>query len=448
MSTHADKADKSHRKTHKAQERPPFECIALLLQGGGALGAYQAGVYQALSEAGLHPDWVAGISIGAINSALIAGNPPEARVEKLRKFWELVTMTPLWSGAGQLATAVKNGGMRDLMEHATGAAASIGGTSPTLLASTQRTGDLHEFWNHIATNLLSSWPPRGDLARGLANQISAGLALVRGAPGFFAPRLPIPWLQPAGTLEATSYYDNSELKATLERLVDFDRINAGDIRFSIGAASVSTGNFVYFDNTTHTIGPDHVMASGALPPGFPAIEIEGEHYWDGGLVSNTPLQWVLESETRQDTLAFQVDLWSARGAFPRTMAEVATRQKEIQYSSRTRANSDRFKYTQKLRNALSSLLQKLPDELKDSREVAVLSPLANRKVYNLVQLIYRSKQYEGDSKDYEFSRASMEDHWRAGYHDTARTLRHREVLERPKSLEGVFTFDLAQDGRE
>jgi NTE family protein len=448
MSTQADRANKSHRKTHKAQDRPPFECIALLLQGGGALGAYQGGVYQALSEAGLRPDWVAGISIGAINSALIAGNPPEARVEKLRKFWELVTMTRLWGSAGQLAAAVKKRPDRDLMEHAMGAAAVIGAMSPALLSSSRHADDLYEFSNNITMNLLAIWPPRGDLARGLANLISAGLALMRGAPGMFVPRLPIPWLQPAGTLEATSYYDSSELKATLERLVDFDRINAGEIRFSIGAVNVSTGNFVYFDNTTHTIGPEHVMASGALPPGFPAIEIEGEYYWDGGLVSNTPLQWVLESEPRRDTLAFQVDLWSARGAFPRNLTEVTTRQKEIQYSSRTRANSDRFKYVQKLRNALSSLLQKLPEELKDSREFDVLSRVADHKVYNLVQLIYRSKQYEGDSKDYEFSRASMEDHWRAGYHDTARTLRHPEVLERPKNIEGVFAFDLAQDGRE
>jgi NTE family protein len=398
------RAYESHRKTHKAQERPPFECIALLLQGGGALGAYQAGVYQALSEAHLDPDWVAGISIGAINSALIAGNPPKARVESLRKFWELVTMTPLWGSAVRLENAPL--------------------------------GDLFPGWS------------KGDLARGLANRVSAGLALVRGVPGFFAPRLPVPWLRSSGTLEATSYYDTGELKVTLERLVDFDRINAGEMRFSVGAVNVGTGNFVYFDNTTHAIGPAHVMASGALPPGFPAVEIEGEHYWDGGLVSNTPLQWVLESEPRQDTLAFQVDLWSARGAFPRTMAEVSTRQKEIQYSSRTRANSDRFKHVQKLRNALSSLLEKLPEELKQSPELSVLRPAADHKVYNLVQLIHRSKNYEGDSKDYEFSRSSMEDHWSAGYHDAVRTLRHPEVLKRPKSLEGVLTFDLAQDGRE
>ena len=396
LSTHASKIRSSHRKTHEAQDRPPFECIALLLQGGGALGAYQAGVYQALSEAHLHPDWVAGISIGAINSALIAGNPPQARVEQLRKFWELITTPPAWGGIGQLGAMAL----------------------------------------------------RGDHARGLMNQMSAGVALACGASAFFTPRIPIPWLQPPGSLEATSYYDTAPLRATLERLVDFDRINSGETRFSIGAVNVSTGNFVSFDNATHTIGPEHVIASGALPPGFPAIEIEGEFYWDGGLVSNTPLEWVLEREPRQDTLAFQVDLWSARGAFPRTMAEVATRQKEIQYSSRTRISSDRFKYTQKLRNALSSLLQKLPAELKDSPELAVLGPLACRKVYNLVQLIYRAKQYEGDSKDYEFSRLSMEEHWRAGYYDTVRTLRHPEVLERPSNLEGVLTFDLAQNGRE
>jgi NTE family protein len=389
------------RKTHKTDGRPPFECIALLLQGGGALGAYQAGVYEALVEARIHPDWVAGISIGAINSALIAGNPPETRIAKLREFWELVTIPPLATG------------------------------SPSLWPS------------RVGFSM-----PSGDIARGLVNQISAGLALAHGARNFFTPRLPVPWLSPAGSLEATSYYDSAALKTTLERLVDFDRINAGDMRFSIGAVNVGTGNFVYFDNSTHTIGHEHVMASGALPPGFPAIEIEGEYYWDGGLVSNTPLQWVLESEPRRDTLAFQVDLWSARGAFPRTMAEVMTRQKEIQYSSRTRANSDRFKYTQRLRNALSTLIEKLPAELKDSPEVSVLNPVAQRKVYNLVQLIYRSKRYEGDSKDYDFSRASMEDHWRAGYYDAVRTLRHPETLARPRNHEGVFTFDIAQDGRE
>ena len=188
------------------------------------------------------------------------------------------------------------------------------------------------------------------------------------------------FFQPAGTPGATSFYDTSALKTTLERHIDFDRINSGEMRFSVGAVNVATGNFLYFDNSTHRIRPEHVMASGALPPGFPAVEIEGEHYWDGGLVSNTPLQWVLESADRQDTLAFQVDVWNARGPVPRTLGEVATRQKEIQYSSRTRASSDRFKNEQKLRHALASLISKLPDELRATPEFALLNPEAGRKV--------------------------------------------------------------------
>jgi NTE family protein len=380
----------------RARARPQFECIALLLQGGGALGAYQAGVYQALSEANLHLDWVAGISIGAINSAIIAGNPPEQRVTKLRAFWEGITANPLfdWAAAADL------------------------------------------------------FAPKGDIARSAFNQLSAAWAVVGGAPGFFALRQPVPWLNPAGCLEATSFYETKLLKATLEGLVDFDRINSGEMRFSVGAVNVRTGNFVYFDNTTREISPEHVMASGSLPPGFPAVEIEGEHYWDGGLISNTPLQWVVEHGPRQDTLAFQVDLWSSRGEFPGNLAEVATRQKEIQYSSRTRANTDQFKRLQRMRCALATLLEKLPEDLKASEEARMLSPFADRKRYSIVHLIYRSKHYEGNSKDYEFSRLTMEEHWRAGYHDAVRTLRHPEVLERPDNLEGVSTFDVAYDGRE
>jgi NTE family protein len=374
----------------------PFERVALVLQGGGALGAYQAGVYEALAEAGIHPDWIAGVSVGAINAAIIAGNPATSRIERLREFWTQATAGGLWpwlGGEGYRAA-------------------------------------------------------RGDVARNLFNQLSAGFAFANGAPGFFTARALPPWLQPAGTIEATSFYDTRALKHTLERLVDFDRLNADATRFSAGAVNVRTGNFVYFDTTTHTIRPEHVMASGALPPGLPAIEIEGEHYWDGGLVSNTPLQWVVESQPRRDTLAFQVDLWSARGEFPRTMLEVMTREKEIRYSSRTRAGTDEFKHLQRLRNAAASLLERLPDELKNSPEAELIGTVADRKVFNIIQLIYRAKRYEGHSKDYEFSRLSMEEHWRAGYHDARRTLRHPEVLKRPNNHAGVFTFDLAADGRE
>jgi NTE family protein len=190
------------------------------------------------------------------------------------------------------------------------------------------------------------------------------------------------------------------------------------------------------------------MASAALPPGFPAVEIEGEHYWDGGLVSNTPLQWVVDSHPHRDTLAFQVDLWNARGELPRTIPEVTTRQKEIQYSSRTRAGTDNFKHVQRLRRAMMDLFEKLPADLQNGPEAQLLRPEGDHKVYNLVHLIYRARNYEGDSKDYEFSRDSMEEHWRAGYHDAIRTLRHPEVLEQPKNHEGVLTFDLADNGRE
>ena len=379
-----------------AKRRLPFEVVALVLQGGGALGAYQAGVYEALSEAGIHPNWISGMSIGAINAAIIAGNPPDTRIDRLRDFWTQVTADGPWPGAGDACFSLA----------------------------------------------------KGDAMRQLINQMSANFATVGGARGFFSPRPIPPWFQPPGTIEATSFYDTNDLKHTLERLVDFDRINSGETRFSVGAVNVMTGNFVYFDTTTHTIRPDHIMASGALPPGFPAIEIDGEQYWDGALVSNTPLQWVVDAEPRRDTLAFQVDLWSARGEFPRDIFEVTTRDKEIRYSSRTRAGTDQFKYEQKLRHTLAGLLEKLPEDFKNSAEARLLNSVAERKVYNIVHLIYRAKNYEGHSKDYEFSRLSMREHWRAGYYDARRTLRHREVLERPKNHEGVYTFDLAVQGRE
>ena len=384
----------SLRKTHTTSERPPFERVALILQGGGALGSYQAGVYQALAEAGLHPDWVAGISIGAINSALIAGNPPEKRVERLRQFWELVSTSPF--------------GIPDI--------GTIAGED--------------------------------DFSRIIINRTRSLGALLGGAPGFFTPRVPPPYLNPDGSAAALSYYDVAPLKATLERLVDFDLLNASVMRFSVGAVNVRTGNFAYFDSTQCHIRPEHVIASGSLPPGFPPTEIEGEHYWDGGLVSNTPLQWVLDSRPRQDTLAFQIDLWSACGEFPRNLLESETRQKEIRYSSRTRMVTDVFKKQQILRRATAKLLSGIPKNLLQTPEAEMLAVEADDRVYNLIQLIYRSKNYEGNCKDYEFSRRTMEEHWQSGYNDAIRTLRHPEVLQRPQGLDGVLTFDLAYDGRD
>jgi NTE family protein len=375
----------------EASNRTPFEQITLLLQGGGALGAYQAGVYQALAEADLHPDWVAGISIGAINSAIIAGNPPDKRVARLREFWETVSASP------------------------------------------------------FGIPYFKSIELGDELNRQIVNQARAMNVLLFGAANFFVPRMPPAMLWPGGSADKASYYDNTPLRTTLERLVDFDRINDGHMRFSVGAVDVCTGNFTYFDSTSHKIRFEHIIASGSLPPGFPATEVDGRYYWDGGLISNTPLQWVLDSQPRRDTLAFQVDLWSARGELPKDLIEVEVRHKEIVYSSRTRAATDEYKRVQRLRIAVSNLISRLPAELRDSEDVKLLEQVANDKVCNIVHLIYRAKKYEGIAKDFEFSRRTMEDHWMTGYQNARHTLANPEVLQLPDRREGVRTFDIGEN---
>ncbi len=358
---------------------------ALVLQGGGALGSYQAGVYEALFDA--HPalDWVAGVSIGAINAALIAGNAPEHRVARLREFWNLVS-----SGFGQQVP--------------------------------QYLGD-----------------------RALLNQWSATTGALFGIPGFFRPRLD-PALLLGASAPVTSYYDTSPLKGTLERLVDFDRINHGEVRLSVGAVNVRTGNSVYFDSTEQAIGPEHIMASGALPPGFPAVHIDGEDYWDGGVVSNTPLQYVLDVHPRTRPLVvLQVDLFSARGALPATLSEVAQRQKDIMYSSRTRMNTDALSANVNLQQALADLIGKLPPALQGDPSVETLRAQFTHAPIDIVHLIYRGRPYERDSKDYEFSRATVREHWQAGMRDMQATLAHPEWL-RSEARNGVTTFDLSEPG--
>jgi len=371
--------------------RTQFEQIVLLLQGGGALGSYQAGVYQALAEADLHPNWIAGISIGAINSAIIAGNAPDKRVDRLREFWETVSASPL------------------------------------------------------GIPYLKSIELQNPIVHHLVNQGRAVNILLFGAPNFFAPRLPPAALWPADAPDKASYYDTTPLKATLERLVDFDRINAGRMRFSVGAVNVGTGNFAYFDTTTDRIRPEHIMASGSLPPGFPATEVGGEYYWDGGLVSNTPLQWVLDGQPRKDTLAFQIDLWSAQGALPHDLTEVEVRHKDIVYSSRTRAATDQHKRMQKLRIAIANLLKEIPDKFQNSEHAKILQQESDEKVCNIVHLIYRARSYEGIAKDFLFSRQMMEEHWASGYDDARRALAEPEVMRRPDPIEGVRIFDVCKD---
>lgn len=371
-------------------EALPYDVVALVLQGGGALGAYQAGVYEGLHEAGIRPNWVAGISIGALNAAIIAGSPVAERIERLRAFWETICATPVEWPAGE--------GLADAM------------------------------------------PFAFDL-RSLHNAAAAMRALFQGQPGFFKPRFPPPFWSPFSGDAATSFYDTSPLISTLNRFVDFDRLNGGETRVSVGAVNVRTGNLVYFDTAERRLGPKHFMASGALPPGFPAVEIEGEHYWDGGMVSNTPLSRVLSGEPR-DTLTFQIDLWSAKGRVPYDLMELSSRQKDIQYSSRTRAITDHAARMQKMRQAIQRLLEELPEAAKDDPEIRAITEMARHRSYNIIHLIYQSKIHEGHSRDYEFGLCAMRAHWESGLEDIRRTLADPRRLNLPAPELGIVTHDI------
>jgi NTE family protein len=357
----------------------------LVLQGGGALGAYQAGVFESLGNFYHEPSWVAGISIGSINAALIVGNPAHARVAKLREFWDLV--------------------------------------SSNLPSSLATGSSAREFWN----------------------ESSAAQVMYFGVPGFFTPRFPPAPLQPRGTLEAISYYDTAPMQKTLERLVDFDLINSGAMRLSVGAVNVRTGNFAYFDSAKQRIDARHILASGALPPGFAPVEIDGEYYWDGGLVSNTPLQYVLDQPGQRKRVVFQVDLFAATGVLPTTLAEVTEREKDIRFSSRTRLNTTHELDQQVIAQAAKRLLAKLPAELREDPDARALSQLRCESAVDVVHLIYRSKHYESQSRDYEFSRLSMNEHWDAGRADMERTLQDPRWQRHAHSDTGVHVFDLASD---
>jgi NTE family protein len=360
--------------------------IVLVLQGGGALGAYQAGIYEAMRAGAYEPGWVAGISIGGINAAIIAGNPPERRVERLNEFWEQVTSTLRWK--------------------------------PFLQGDTARP---------LFTTLNSIWV--------------AGF----GVPGFFQPRFPSPLLAPVTPPEQLGYYDTRPLRQTLERLVDFDRINARHVRLSVGAVNVRTGNFTYFDNQRQKIGPEHVMASGAIPPGFPPVEIDGEFYWDGGIVSNAPIQYVLDQENKRDLLIFQVDLFSARGDVPTTMPAAAEREKDIRYSSRTRMNTDMGLKGHQVKSALRRLLDRLPNDLRNLPEYAEVEAFTRENAITVVHFINRRRKSYTSAKDYEFARVAMLEHWAAGREDAYASLGHREWIRRRLPKHGVAVFDLALD---
>ncbi|WP_398472064.1 patatin-like phospholipase family protein [Tardiphaga sp.] len=364
----------------------PDRCdrVALVLQGGGALGAYQAGVYQALHEAGLEPDWVCGVSIGGINSAIIAGNPPERRLERLRIFWDRITARKVWH-----------------------------------------------------------YTPDGDIYRKARNIASSWMTTTLGQPGFFQPHEVNPWFSPAGAQTATSYYDTAPLRETLLELVDFDLINARKMHFAVGAVNVLTGNFSYFDNKKEVIAPEHVMASGALPPALPMVKIGTDHYWDGGIVSNTPLQHLLDQDDKMNSLVFQVDLFSSRGMLPRDIQEVMARHKDIMYSSRTRYNTDVYRKLNNLKTDFYQALQKIPDDQLSEHERSLRDQFSNLPEITILQMIYQQKAYEGASKDHEFSATSMREHWQSGLEDTRRTLQRRDWLALPDH--GIVVHDVHRD---
>lgn len=368
-------------------KRDNFDNHILLLQGGGALGAYQAGVYEGLAEAGKAPNWVVGISIGAVNSALIAGNPPERRVERLRAFWDRV------SSYAPLSLPAWLSPMR-----------------PTL--------------NHLSAMAVATF----------------------GIPGFFMPRLPPPFFALEGSPSALSFYDTAPLKSTLEELVDFDLINRQDVRLSLGAVNVRTGASVYFDNQHTRIGPDHVLASGALPPGFPPVTIEGEQYWDGGVLSNSPLWYVFDAAPLRSAFILAVDLFSAQGELPRNLDQVLERAKDIQYASKQRFTTDRIRELAEWFAALGRVLAKLPPEFQDDPDVQQLAPFGEDRDITLVHLLNRHRSVTSQTKDYEFSRATVNEAWAAGLEDVRRSVATLDSI--PPTVElglGMRLYNLPQD---
>jgi NTE family protein len=362
-----------------------YDNVILVLQGGGALGAYQAGVFEGMTEAGYTPNWVTGVSIGAINAALIAGNPPNKRVARLREFWDLVS-----------------------------------------------------------SGLPLDPPAFSDPLRTAFNHASAALSATLGVPGFYAPRFPPAVFVPLGYPDALSVYDTRPLQGTLERLVDFDLISRNGMRLSLGSVNVSTGNSTYFDSREIRIGPRHVMASGALPPAFAPVEIDGDYYWDGGIVSNTPLWYVLDDEPRIGGLIVQVDLFSARGQLPQNLDQVMERRKDIMYSSKTRFNTTRVTDLQQMKSALKRVLAKMPGEFRADPDVKALEAICSCPHVDIVHLINRRYSHTSSTKDYEFSRATVRQLWEAGLEDVRRTVAHPEWLKNADLAEGIQVYDLTR----
>ena len=395
-----------------------YDRVALLLQGGGALGSYQAGIYEGIHNAGIEINSISGISIGALNTAVIAGNPPEKRIEALRGFWNTITQ-------------------RNFTVH---------GMNPF---SMMREG-LRNFGQVDALSLgmpyLFDNPYLGQQLRTMESSMEAFQTMIEGQKGFFKPRGFVPF---DTTLNHLSYYMTDKLKETLAKFVDLDLVNDPKrMHVSVSAVNVRTGNYATFSNEREELGFEHFIASGSLPPGFPAVEIDGEFYWDGGLVSNTPLNDVIQNEQSCSELIFQVDLWDARGFLPETMNELDERIKDIQYSSKTRMITDLMGERLRYNRLIKELLKMLPEKQHNWDVVAQAEKIADVGVKNVIHLIYRKRSYERGHKDYEFSRSTMLDHWESGLKDIRNTCRHSDWFEPPKGDEIFVTHDIHNERRK
>lgn len=360
--------------------------VVLVLQGGGALGSYQVGVYQALHEAGIEPDWIIGTSIGAINASLIAGNAPDQRLPRLKEFWRRMQQSPVW-------------------------------------------------------NLRTAFPDFND-------KLAYWSTVTHGIPGFFRPNA----LAHAGDAyplgsDNAGYYSIAPLENTLRELVDFDLVNSCRPRLTVGAAHVRSSRMRYFDSRDGELTVKHVMASGALPPAFPAVRIDGELYWDGGILSNSPTEAVFDDNPRRNSLIFAVHLWNPRGAEPTTMAEVLNRHKDVQYSSRIASQIARQQQAHQLRHVINQLAARLPDSARNDPDVRELMSYGCATQMHVVRLLAPQLERETHTKDIDFSPSGIMRRWEAGYAHTRDVLDRKPWIGEFDPLSGVILHEHMADMR-
>ena len=355
--------------------------IVLVFQGGGALGAYQAGVYQALHEAGIEPDWVIGTSIGAINAALITGNKVENRLQALRDFWSRVEQKSWFD-------------FLSLMPW-------LGRTWPNLSAMSE------------------------------------------GIPGFYAPNRQAAFgLNAPMDPEAVGFYSTSPLEATLGQLVDFGQLNANAPRLTVGTANVTTSEMKYFDSRDTNLDVRHIMASGALPPAFPAVRIDGQLYWDGGILSNTPVEAVFDDRPRRNSLVISVQIWNPDGPEPQTIWQAMNRQKDIQFASRTSSHILRQRQIHHLRHIIAKMSLKMPEALRESEEMRAMAAYGCTTQMHVVRLLAPQLENEDQTKDIDFSHNGITQRWNAGHADTLNMLDKAPWRAEVDPLEGFHLHEM------